>query len=179
MLKLKLQYLGQLMWRAYSLEKTLMMGKISGNRRRGWQRMRWLDSITDSMYMNLSKLWVIEKHREAWCAAVHEVTKSQTRLSHWTTTTLSLSGYASFLAMVMLFSGWILARAVVAMQWYKDLAISVHFEISLMGSFCSGGPCWAGKASLDWHLLGSSLLCLILFPPFSFQMLFVKKRLHS
>ena len=75
--------------------------------------------------------------------------------------------------MVMLFSGWILARAVDAMQWYKDLAISVRFEISLMGSFCSGAPCWAGKASLDWHLLGSSLLCLILFPPFSFQMLFV------
>ena len=79
----------------------------------------------------------------------------------------------------MLFSGWILASTVVAIQWYKDLAISVHFEISLMGSFCSGALCWAGKASLDWHLLGSSLLCLILFPPFSFQMLFVKNRLHS
>ena len=81
MLKLKLQYFGHLMQRAYSLEKTLMLGKIEGKRKRGWQRMRWLDSISDSMDMNLSKLQKIVKDREAWSAAVHGVTKSRTRLS--------------------------------------------------------------------------------------------------
>ena len=101
MLKLKLWFFGHLMWRAYSLEKSLMLGKIEGKRRRRLQRMRWLDSIIDSVDMNFSKLSEMVEDRAAWRAAVHGVTKSQTLLSNWTTTVTIVGmwhkyGYAQY-----------------------------------------------------------------------------------
>ena len=135
MLKLKLQYFGHLMWRANSLEKTLRLGKIEGKRRREWQRTRLLDGISYSMDVNLSKLQVVVKNREAWCATFHGIAKSQTWLSDWKTIKtlhLSLLSYGTRIPML---------NAPRLLQFSTFSVSSALCQILLNGTMCGSPLC--------------------------------------